>query len=72
MQSPAAEWAMAIGHLAALDYLRSVGDADHDTLSEVIRSGVARHPQGRAALALALAVGAAWFYRHIVKDLEDM
>lgn len=70
MQSPPAEWAIAIGHLAVLDYMRSRGDADHDTLSEVTRGLVERHPRGELIFTAALAGGALWFHRHIVRPLH--
>ena len=71
MQSPPAEWALAIGHLAVLDYLRSIGDADHDTISEVVRNAVARHPQGRAMFAAALMIGGIALHEHIVRPLRE-
>jgi hypothetical protein len=70
MQNPAAEWGLAIGHLAVLDYLRSIGDADHDTLSEVVRNTVSRHPRGRLMFAGALTVGAVVLHEHIVRPLR--
>ena len=71
MQSPPAEWALAIGHLAVLDYLRSRGDADHDTLSEVTRNLVARHPHGRSLFTAALFVGGIALHEHIVRPLRE-
>lgn len=70
MQSPPVEWSLGIGYLAALDYIRSRGEADHDTLSEVVRNGVARIPHGDLVLAAALAGGSTWFWRHIVIPLR--
>jgi hypothetical protein len=70
MQSPSAEWTLAIGHLAVLDYLRARGDADHDTISEVTRNLVARHPRGEAIFTAALIGGALWFHAHIVRPLH--
>lgn len=67
MQSPRAEWTLAIGHLAVLDYLRSRGDADSDTLSEVVREAISRHPSGRAIFAAGYAVGSVVLYRHLTK-----
>lgn len=69
MHSPPVEWSLAIGHLAVLDYLRSRGDADSDTLSECLRELVERTPHGRAIFALSLVAGAAVFHRHIVRPL---
>lgn len=71
MKSPAIEWSLGIGYLAALDYLRARGEADSDTLSEVCRDLVARHPLGHHALALALAAGSIAFHRHIVQPLKE-
>lgn len=71
MKSPAAEWTLGIAYLGTLDLLRARGEADEDTLSEVIRAGVARHPAGRHALAAVLAVGSLAFYRHIVDPLKE-
>lgn len=70
MQSPPMEWTLAIGHLAALDYLRARGDADHDTLSEVIRNIVARIPHGEAAFTAVLIGGVFCFRWHILKPLH--
>lgn len=67
MQSPPAEWALGIGYLAVLDYVRSRGDADGDTLSEVVRGYVDRHPAGRPAFAAALTTGSLILYRHICR-----
>lgn len=67
MQSPPAEWALGIGYLAVLDYLRSRGDADGDTLSEVVRDATARHPAGFAVFTVVYAAGAYGLWRHIVR-----
>lgn len=67
MQSPPAEWALGIGYLAVLDYLRSRGEADGDTLSEVTRNAIARHPAGFAIFTGTYTVGAYALWRHIVK-----
>jgi hypothetical protein len=65
MNSPPAEWTVLIGALALLDYIRSRGEADGDTASEVIRDLTRRHPSGDLFLGAGLAVGAVWFHRHI-------
>lgn len=70
MQSPPAEWLIFGAHFAALDYLRSKGDADHDTLSEVVRNAVARHPMGRRCFRVALVVGAVVLHEHIDRPLR--
>ena len=67
MQSPPLEWTLAIGHLAALDYIRARGEADSDTLSEVIRGYVDSHPAGRAIFTTALTGAAVIFWRHILR-----
>lgn len=68
MQSPPVEWVLGIGYLATLDYLRSRGEADGDTLSEVTRSFVRRHPAGDAVFTIALFGGAEVLRRHILKE----
>lgn len=69
MQSPRAEWTLGILYLVTLDVLRALGEADHDTLSEVIRNGCrVNTPRGRAAFTAGLAVGAVAFHRHICKE----
>ena len=70
MHSPPMEWGLGIGYLALLDALRARGEADEDTLSEVVRSLVARHPLGRYVLAAGLAGGSVAFWRHIVNAIE--
>ncbi len=72
MKSPGAEWVLGIGYLATLDYLRSRGEADDDTLSEVVRSAVARHHHGPRVLAVALVAGVVAFHRHIVNPLKEL
>ena len=67
MQSPPLEWAALIGSLAAIDYLRSRGDADQDTLSEVVRGVVRRHPRGDLIFGIGLFAAAEAFRRHIVR-----
>jgi hypothetical protein len=64
MQSPPVEWTLAIGYLAALDYLRSRGDADDDTISECLRPHALRHPLGFAA---ACVVAPVLFHQHITR-----
>lgn len=68
MQSPRAEWVLAIGHLAVLDYIRARGDADSDTLSEVTRELIDGHPLGRVAFTATYAAGALVLWRHLVKE----
>jgi len=70
MQSPPTEWLLFGAHFVALDWLRAKGDADHDTLSEVVRNAVAKHPRGRAMFTAALAVGAVVLHEHIVRPLR--
>lgn len=67
MQSPPVEWTIGIGYLALLDYLRSRGEADDDTLSECVRNAVRRHPRGDVAFTVALFVGAELLRRHILR-----
>lgn len=68
MQSPPAEWAVGIGYLAVVDYLRSRGPADGDTLSEVVREAIYRHPLGKPLGTVAFVGGAAVLYRHIFRN----
>lgn len=70
MQSPPKEWLLFGAHFAALDYLRAKGDPDHDTLSEVVRNAVAKHPRGRVVFTAVLAVGAVVLHEHIVRPLR--
>lgn len=65
MQSPPVEWTLAIGYLAALDFLRSRGDADDDTISECLRPWATRHPFAFAAACVAVPL---WFHGHITRD----
>lgn len=67
MQSPPAEWALGIGYLAVLDYLRSRGEADGDTLSEATRAIIRRHPRGDLLFGVGAFVGAELLRRHICK-----
>lgn len=71
MQSPPAEWVLGIAYLGLLDYMRARGEADGDTLSEVTRDLVARHPRGEVLFTAALLVGAMAFRSHIVKPLRS-
>jgi hypothetical protein len=67
MQSPPVEWTLGIGYLALLDYLRSRGDADGDTLSEVVRDAMRKHPQGERIFTAGLIVGAFALREHIIQ-----
>lgn len=64
MQSPPVEWTLALAYLAALDYLRSRGDADDDTLSECLRPWALRHPAAFGAACVAVPL---WFHSHITR-----
>lgn len=64
MQSPPVEWTIGIGYLALLDYLRSRGEADDDTISECLRPWALRHPVTFAAACVAVPL---WFHRHIAR-----
>jgi hypothetical protein len=68
MQSPPVEWVVGIGYLAAIDYIRSRGEADGDTLSEVVRTFVRRHPSGDALFTVAVFAGAEILRRHILSS----
>lgn len=70
MHSPPIEWTLWVGNLAAMDYLRSRGEADHDTLSEVVRNGVEKVPHGEALFTVVVVAGAAGFWRHIIRPLH--
>ena len=70
MQSPAVEWSVALSQLAVLDYLRSIGEADGDTLSECCRELVARHRHGRTLFAATMVVGAVALWNHIDSPLR--
>jgi hypothetical protein len=67
MQSPPVEWVLGIGYLGLLDYIRSRGEADGDTLSEVTRDLVRRHPAGDIAFTVVLYGGVELLRRHILK-----
>lgn len=71
MQSPPAEYLLFGAGFAAFDYLRARGEADGDTLSEVTRDLVARHPQGPAIFLLILAASSAGFAVHILRPLRE-
>lgn len=68
MHSPRIEWTLGIGYLAIVDALRARGEADGDTLSEVVRDLIYRHPLGRVAFTTAYAAGALVLWRHLVKE----
>lgn len=68
MHSPPVEWALGIGHLVALDYLRDRGEPDNDTLTECLRELLRTDtPEGRAVTAVCVALGGYVFYRHLIK-----
>jgi hypothetical protein len=68
MHSPPVEWALGIGYLAVVDWLRDRGEPDGDTLSEVLRAAFSvDQPRGRLALAATLAAGGLVAYRHLTK-----
>ena len=71
MKSAPAEWVLFGAHLVALDVIRARGEADFDTASECLRAVVARHRLGPAAFTFGLAIGAAWFHRHILGPLKE-
>jgi hypothetical protein len=54
-------------HFVALDYLRARGDADSDTLSEVVRDLTRRHPRGEQIFTASLVLGALALRRHIIR-----
>lgn len=71
MQSPPMEWALGIGYLAVVDYIRDQGEPDGDTLSECVRHAFKIDtPNGRLAFTVALSAGALILHRHIVKPGE--
>lgn len=68
MHSPPMEWALGIGYLGVVDWLRDRGEPDGDTLSEVLREIFqVDTPEGRARLAVAIAAGGVILYRHLAK-----
>lgn len=68
MHSPPIEWALGIGYLGVIDYLRDRGEPDGDTLSEVLRAAFnVQRPEGRLALAAAITGGGVLLYRHLAK-----
>jgi hypothetical protein len=75
VQSPSKEWTVIVGsfafQFAALDWMRSRGDADFDTFSECVRAGVAKIPHGEVVLAALLAAPAVGFWHHICKPLHQ-
>jgi hypothetical protein len=71
MQSPPMEWALGIGYLAIIDYIRDQGEPDGDTLSECIRHAFQIDKRGgRLAWAGFLVGGGLILHRHIVKPGE--
>lgn len=69
MQSPRAEWTLGIVYLVILDWLRARGEADDDTLSEVIRNGCRVETRtGWWTFTGVLAAGGLIFHRHICKE----
>ncbi len=70
MKSPRAEWVLGIGYLAAVDVIRAKGEADGDTLSEVLRDLIARTPCGRPLFVAALVAGGVAFHHHIDHPLR--
>lgn len=70
MHSPPIEWTLFVGNLAVVDYIRSRGEADHDTLSEVVRNMVEKIPHGEALFTIAVFSGAVWLRRHIIRPLR--
>jgi hypothetical protein len=70
MQSPSAEWVLGLSYLGVLDYMRARGEADGDTLSEVTRDLIYRHPLGRVAFTIIYAAGAVALHRHLVKEVN--
>jgi hypothetical protein len=71
MQSPRAEYLLFGAGFAAFDYMRARGEADGDTLSEVTRDLVARHPHGPAIFTVLLFGACAGFRRHILGPLRE-
>lgn len=69
MHSPKAEWSLLAAYFVALDVMRARGEADADTLSEVIRNGCRVDTRtGRLAFTATLAASAVAFHRHICKE----
>ena len=66
MQSPRIEWVFALTNLAALDHLRAHGEADGDTLSEVIDEAIKATRHGDLIFTVALFADAEAFRRHIL------
>lgn len=67
MHSPPVEWTAGIAYLVFIDYIRARGEADGDTLSEVVRDHMDRTPHGRAIFTAGLVAGALVLHRHICK-----
>ena len=70
MQSPGIEWVLLGAYATAVDAIRAHGDADHDTLSEVLRDLIDRTPYGRAWFVAALVAGGVAFHHHIDHPLR--
>lgn len=69
MHSPKAEWSLLAAYFVVLDVMRARGEADADTLSEVIRQGCrVDTTRGRLAFTAGLAASAVVFHRHICKE----
>lgn len=67
MQSPPLELVLDVVHLASRNLYRNVGEADGDTISEIIRAAKDRIPYGDHVLAAILAGSAYGFWRHICR-----
>ena len=69
MHSPPLELVLDVGHITARNLLRCTGEADEDTISEIVRSLVDRlGPLGPAAFTVGLYAAAEGFRRHILRD----
>lgn len=73
MHSPKIEWTAFAAHLILVDYVRDRGEPDGDTASEVLRAAFrVERPEGRAALAAAITIGAVGLYAHLTKrDMRE-
>ena len=69
MQSPPLELVLDVGHITARNLLRCTGEADEDTISEIVRGIVDRAGVlGPLAFTVGLYAGAECFRRHILRD----